>query len=199
MQKSEEFLVDLIFEGKMLRLCRQILDLQSLTRHFVRSLASFDQISRNSLLNKRWLDNKKRKNHRKGKALTAEDTRKISNLFHGLLTKNHLKLRREEGSNFEITAKELALACREQHSVYITDDKVKLEKPITRFGNHKVQVAMRIMGSAVPLKVIVEKAKPIMIESVENKQITETDREEVKVDGEESAAKSYKSNIMMIR
>ena len=58
---------------------------------------------------------------------------------------------------------------------------------------------MRIMGSAVPLKVIVEKAKPIMIESVENKQITETDREEVKVDGEESAAKSYKSNIMMIR
>ena len=163
---------------KMFRLFHETVATQSLTRFFFRSLASFERFGqyKNDFIGGR----KPRKSKPKGKG-SAEENRRISNIFYRLLTKNNLKLERIEGSQFEITAKDLALACREQHSLYITNEKFKLKKPITSFGSHNVDMRMNIMDGVVPLTVTVKKLNPGAEESSEKLQHSvEVDKEDIK-------------------
>ena len=158
---------------------RQIIKLQSLNKHFVRSLASYGRNKKHFYFDQE-RRNAKSKPLEKSKR-NFEDNRRsyISNLFYNLLTKSTLKLERSGESGFEISAKDLGFACREQHSLYLSNDKFKIIKPIKSFGNHRVDVRMNMMDSLVPITVTVNRliASPIKLidMSQQNDNVKEED------------------------
>lgn len=158
----------------MLRLSRQVLQLQSLTRQFSRLPANVEHLVRPPWEKDRTGEGKKQVRWGKLKhgRLSPEDGRRISDIFYQLFSKKPLKVERAEGSDFEITEKELNLACREQHAVYVPHDRIKLEKPITEFGKHKIHMFVDIVASRspVPMEVSVVKSEKLQSDGVEEQQ-----------------------------
>ena len=80
--------------------------------------------------------------------------------FLSFLQGLHLKIQRKEGSEFfEVNEHHIALEFESQFELFVPVHCVKLDKPITSFGDFQVNVAVRD-NVLVPMKVSVEQWEP---------------------------------------
>ena len=98
--------------------------------------------------------------------------------FLKFLQSTRLKIQRKEGSEFfEVNEHHIALEYESQFELFVPVHCVKLEEPITTFGDFEVNIAVRD-NVLVPMKITVEQWSPDLPDWVEAALKTESDEEE---------------------
>lgn len=98
--------------------------------------------------------------------------------FLKFLQSTQLKIQRKEGSEFfEVNEHHIALEYESQFELFVPVHCVKLEEPITTFGDFEVNIAVRD-NVLVPMKITVEQWSPDLPDWVEAALKTESDEEE---------------------
>ena len=103
-------------------------------------------------------DNMK-KYHVADKETESSPEAQISSKFMRFLKRTTLIIERKQDSRFEVSEHRLALEYQRQHQLYVPANAIKLSGPITQFGKHSVDIAVK-EAVLVQMKVIVQPWTP---------------------------------------